>query len=63
MYSIFFRHKAGGAELDRADYEMLDWRYREIRALIAAGHIVDRVEYGGETLLTWPEIKLELGIQ
>jgi hypothetical protein len=63
MYSIFYRHNGSSSpELDRADYEMLDWRYREVRALIASGHTVDRIEYGGETLLNSTQIKAKLGI-
>lgn len=58
MYSIFHRdNDSSSAEFDRADYEMLDWRYREVLALIASGHIVDRIEYGGETLLNSAQIK------
>ena len=47
--------------MDRIDYEMLDWRYAEVMALIASGHIVDRIEYGGETLLNSAQIEAKLG--
>jgi hypothetical protein len=63
MYSIYYRTANDGSpKLERADYEMLDWRYAEILALIASGHIVERVEYGGETLLDSAQIKAKLGI-
>jgi hypothetical protein len=63
MYSIFYHLENGSsAELDRADYEMLDWRYAEVLALIATGHTVDRIEYGGETLLNSAQIKAKLGL-
>jgi hypothetical protein len=63
MYSIFYwRQGSSGPELDRADYEMLDWRYREVLALIASGHMIDRIEYGGETLLNSAQIKAKLGM-
>jgi hypothetical protein len=62
MYSIFYRHKdSSSPELDRADYEMLDWRYGEVRDLIASGHIVARIEYSGEVLLNSDQIKKKLG--
>jgi len=63
MYSIFYRTKdSSGPELDRVDCEMLDWRYAEVLALIASGHMVDRIEYGGETLLNSAQIEAKLGI-
>jgi hypothetical protein len=64
MYSIFYRREGSSSpELDRVDYEMLDWRYREVLALIASGHIVDRIDYGGETLLNAAQIQNKLGIR
>jgi hypothetical protein len=63
MYSIFYRlENSSGAELERADYEMLDWRYAEVLALIASGHTVDRIDYGGETLLYAAQIETKLGL-
>jgi hypothetical protein len=64
MYSIFYRREHGSSpEWDRVDYEMLDWRYREVLALIASGYIVDRIEYAGETLLNAAQIQNKLGIR
>lgn len=40
---------------------MLDWRYGEVRDLIASGHIVARIEYSGEVLLNSDQIKKKLG--
>jgi hypothetical protein len=63
MYWIFYRHKdSSSPEWDRSGYETLDWRFEQVRALIASGHIVDRIEYSGETLLKSAEIKAKLGI-
>jgi hypothetical protein len=63
MYSIYYRTANDDSpKLKRADYEMLDWRYAEILALIASRHIVERVEYGGEKLLDSAQIKAKLGI-
>lgn len=62
MYSIFYRSEGSNSpELDHVDYEMLDWRYREVLALIASGHIVDRIDYAGETLLNSAQIQNKLG--
>ena len=57
MYSIFYRREGSSSpELDRVDYEMLD-------ALIASGYIVDRIDYGGETLLNAAQIQNKLGFR
>jgi hypothetical protein len=63
MYSIFYRGEGSSSESERVDYEMLDWRYREVLALIASGHVVDRIDYSGETLLNSAQIQNKLGIR
>lgn len=64
MYSIFYWTKnTTRPELGRIDYEMLDWRYAEVIALITSGHRVDRIEYSGETLLNSAQIEAKLGLK
>lgn len=64
MYSIFYRREGSTSQKwDRVDYEMLVWRYGDVLALLASGHVVDRIEYVGETLLNSAQIKNKLAVR